>query len=473
MLSGVQFPSFSVAPQAPDNYWEDVRDLCKAYGLVLDPWQENVLRSSLGIKADGSWAASRVGLSVPRQSGKTALFEARELAGLLLFQEELIVHSAHLVPTALEGFQRIKGYFENYDDLGKRVRRIREANGEQSIEMMSGSRLLFKARKQGSGRGFSADCIMLDEAQILDERAWASMLPTMSARPNPQAWLAGTPPSPDDNAEVFSRMRDTAHSNKDRRLCWMEWSAPADSDPSDRMAWATANPGLGRRISADAIADEKHSMSPDTFRRERLGVWDSDSSNGVFDADEWAALEGDPPDEYRQSFGVKFSVDGARVSLATALRPEGEGPVFVEAQRPEPMSRGIAWLADWLAERWRDTASIVIDGKGGSLALASALRERGVKSKSIIVTPTTEQVIAAYAGLLDAVKNAAVVHSGQEGLASSVACAGRRDIGHAGGWGLTPITQDGDVGPTEAVALALYGAMTSKRRPGRKAQYDF
>ena len=72
-------PTFSLVPDADENHWREVSDLCRAYDLVLDPWQDEVLRVALGERVDGTWSASRVGLSVPRQSGKTALFEAREL----------------------------------------------------------------------------------------------------------------------------------------------------------------------------------------------------------------------------------------------------------------------------------------------------------------------------------------------------------------------------------------------------------
>ena len=101
-------PTFSLVPDAVENHWDEVRDLCAAYDLILNPWQERVLEIALGEREDGTWSASRLGLVVGRQSGKTALFEARELAGLLLYGDKLMIHSAHLVPTALEAFQRIK-----------------------------------------------------------------------------------------------------------------------------------------------------------------------------------------------------------------------------------------------------------------------------------------------------------------------------------------------------------------------------
>ena len=39
----------------------------------------------------------------------------------MLFGEQLIVHSAHETRTAQMGFQRLKSYFENYDDLRRKV----------------------------------------------------------------------------------------------------------------------------------------------------------------------------------------------------------------------------------------------------------------------------------------------------------------------------------------------------------------
>ena len=38
------------------------------------------------------------------------------------------------------------------------------------------------ARSQGSGRGFTADCLVYDEAMILDALKVGATLPTLSAR---------------------------------------------------------------------------------------------------------------------------------------------------------------------------------------------------------------------------------------------------------------------------------------------------
>ena len=65
-------------------------ELAGLYGLMLDPWQQYVLRRGMRVEDDSDmWAASRVGLSVPRQNGKSALLVARELAAS--FRSEMVV----------------------------------------------------------------------------------------------------------------------------------------------------------------------------------------------------------------------------------------------------------------------------------------------------------------------------------------------------------------------------------------------
>src|SRR5690606_39989667 len=108
---------------------------------------------------------------------------------------------------------------------------VMKAIGREYIRFTSGHTIKIKARSISGSRGFSADCLLLDEAQILGWPAWSSILPTMSARENPQAWLLGTPPTPQDDGEVFARLREAGLKGTDSRLAWLEWAAdPHDED---------------------------------------------------------------------------------------------------------------------------------------------------------------------------------------------------------------------------------------------------
>jgi len=84
-LSGTQSPRIRLEPDAVDDQdGDDAAKLAGDYGLEPDPWQRDVLRGWLARRADGKWAASRCGLAVPRQNGKNALLEMRELFGMMV-----------------------------------------------------------------------------------------------------------------------------------------------------------------------------------------------------------------------------------------------------------------------------------------------------------------------------------------------------------------------------------------------------
>lgn len=456
MLIGSQVPSKSSVPKWHSNHSDEVVELCAAYGLVLDQWQQNVLRAASGEDAFGNWTATRVGLSVPRQCGKTALFEARELAGLLLYGEELIIHSAHLLPTALEGFDRIKSYFENYDDLGKKVRRIRMGNGDQSIEMMSGQRLLFKARALGSGRGFSPDCLMLDEAQILGARQWSSMFPSMSARPNPQAWLAGTPPTEFDDAEAFTNIRESALAGRDKRSAWLEWSMDRDADLDDKAVWAQAIPALGGRIQVSTVEDERNSMSDDQFSIERLGYWHGAATESVINADSWADLGvSDVPTEWPLvSIGLDMNHERTRVTIAVAAR--SPGGVHLELAEDDPFMGGTDELVAWLVKRAGRKVPVVLDAFSPIRSIEPELR----KQKVMVRVLSAGELSQACGGFYDAVmKDGTVSHYSQEQLDQSLDGAVKQKFGDGGAWKWNRKNMEIDLTPTMAVTCAHFGAV--------------
>lgn len=449
------------------NSWEDVSDLSASFGIVLDEWQEVVLQAAMGERSDGRWATPQVALSTPRQNGKSQLIVARALAGILLFGEELIIVSAHQQDTAREVFGRLVDILEQNPRLDERVETYGKALNREYIRFKTGQTIRFKARSAGGGRGFSCDCLLLDEAQILGAPAWAAILPTMSARPNPQVWLFGTPPTPQDDGEVFTRLREAGIEGKSSRLAYLEWSAEPEDDFDAEATWAKANPSFGTRIGHDAIMGERLAMSDEQFAMERLGIWSATGSNKPlidFDA-QWSPLHVQiAPPSGVVAYGVKFSADGARVALAAARRPTS-GRTHIEVVKAASTAAGTGWLVDWLHTRWRGAAAIVIDGRTGAGPLVTALRHRGVPQRRL-VTPTTAQVIEAHAGLLEAVRTGALSHYGQTGLDDVVKAATKRAIGDkaAGGWGWAPIGDDIDITPLDAATYAHFGATTTKRR---------
>ena len=264
-------------------------------GLELDPWQRLVLDAGLRRRGD-RWAAFEVCLIVARQNGKGTVLEALELAALFLFPDvRLILHSAHEFKTAAEAFLRIRALIEDRPEFDRKVSRVRTAAGAEAIELKDGKRLRFVARSSGSGRGFTSDLVILDEAYKLGDQEMAALLPTLSARPDPQAWYTSTAGGPD--SWQLGRVRSRGLTGSDPSLAFLEWSADEDAyDLADPVDWARANPGLGIRIAAEYVERERAALGPDAFARERLSIGDYPYDDGgrwsVIGADAWTACAG-------------------------------------------------------------------------------------------------------------------------------------------------------------------------------------
>ena len=468
MTRGVQVPRIALVPRAKWSHADDACFLASGYGLVPDEWQATVLDGWLGERATGKWAAPRCGLAVPRQNGKNGVLEVRELYGMVALGEKFL-HSAHEVKTARKAFLRLASFFENdreWPELAALVVEIRRTNGQEAIVLANGGSTEFVARSKGSGRGFTVDVLVCDEAQELSEDALAALLPTISSAPlgNPQTIMTGTPPGPSMDGAVWTRMRDAGVAGKDRRLAWFEWSVPGQVDAHQRDHWYAVNPALGNRLNIETIADELAAMDEDTFARERLGRWPSTSTIQVIDVTAWrACATQSPATDGTVSYSVDISPDGARISIGAAARTQ-DGPAHVEVVENRTTASGTGWVIDWLVQRWSDTAAVVIDGQSPAMALVPELSQRGVR-----VTVTGAADMAKACGMFDAaVSGETLTHFDQPGLNKALAGARKRDIGQAGAWGWNRKTLDSDITPLVSVTLAHYGAMTSRRKPGRR-----
>lgn len=458
-LEGQSLPRYRVAPPPTRaNSWEDVVDLCRSLGLVLDPWQEAVMQSAMGERSDGLWAAQRVGLSAPRQNGKSQLIVARALAGVLLFGERDIIVSAHQQDTAREAFQKFLDLRDVSPALAERMpeRLIANALGREQIKFANGATIKFKARTASTGRGFSSDCLMLDEAQRLSQSAWQTILSTMSARPNPQVWLLGTPPNPGDDSEVFASVRNAALEGKSSQSAWLEWAADPDDDPALEATRAKANPAWYVRINPDVVQGEYETYSVSQFAVERLGIWESVTQRQVIDPDLWAAC-GDVSSvpASRLVLAVDVDPDQTRASVALAgVRADGLAHVELYAQH-----QGTGWLAPWIADKAAagKVSAVVIDAKSPAVPLVEELKRRKVRN---VVVTGWDDMATACAGLLGSVIEGTVRHTDQPQLTAALAVASKRALGDRWAWNRRTATSD--ITPLVAVTLALWGVQGSK-----------
>ncbi|WP_329426849.1 hypothetical protein OG339_42280 [Streptosporangium sp. NBC_01495] len=469
---GAQTPRVANWPDYVSSAAPEVIELAESAGLVLDPWQRYVLTHGLGERADGRWSATKVSAWVPRQNGKGGIIEARELGGLFLLKERLILHSAHEYKTSQEAFIRIKELIQNTPDLDRRVNKFHEANGEQGIELTraaGGSRLRFVARSKGSGRGFSGDLIILDEAQALVAAMMAAMLPTLSARPNHQMWFFGTPP--DDPAAWVYGLRADGEAGTDR-LAHFDWGADVDLSNStavrramaDVALWYACNPALGRRIMHETVVDEaKPSGLGELFPVERLGVWHPRAGEGasVLSVPSWEALV---DQDSSRAGDVAFAIDitpGRDMSTITAygLRADGLGHAEVIDRRP-----GTDWLVERMVElktrHWPVAFGLDVKGPAGSLLVE--LKKVGIEppedpekpKRGDLAIPNAQEVAAGCGQLADAVAQGTLRHIGQDEMTDAIRGAKTRTLGDAWAWGRR--VSSVDISPLVSVTLARW-----------------
>jgi hypothetical protein len=474
--AGHQSPRIRAVPAAVSSSGLDAIDLSARAGLVLDPWERLVLEDALGEREDGRWSAFEVGLVVPRQNGKGAVLTARALAGLYLFGERLILHSAHEVKTAGEAFLRIVSLVDNCDEFRRRVKRINRSHGEEGIELLGGQRLRFIARSRLSGVGFTGDVVILDEAFELPDPVMAALLPTMSARPNPQIWYTSSSVRQQvhPNCHVLASVRRSGIAGDSPRLAYLEWSNPdpAGLDPEQRRelrtdgrALAMANPGLDIRLNRDVIAAELRRMAPEDYDAHRLGIgdWPEDITGGwlVVPRERWQSLadvRGVLP-LAPLAFAAEVSWDRRHGVIGVlGARPDG----LVQAELAEPsdewlpgdpfMREGTDWIIPrllQLRDQWGPCA-VVIDGGGPARSLLDAAEDAGLA----VEQPAARDVAGACGTFTDLCRPGGPLrHLGQSELGVAVSQAVKHEFGALWAWERkTPY-----IAPLMAVTLALWG----------------
>lgn len=445
-------------PEAHDwSLGDEAIEWCRAHRMGLDPEQEFMLRSMLGLSAAGLWQSFEFGLSAPRQNGKGEVLMARELFGLFVLGERFIVHSAHEFKTSVRHFKRIEEVIRRNDDLLARMKRspvgqqrivgFLYSHGDESVELQDGSKIEFRTRTKSGLKGVDdVALLVLDEAQILSEWAHGTMVPTLrasTAEHGPQLVYAGNAPDKekDDHAIVWTRVRERGLELDDDSLVYHEYSLDFDSPDEvpedvakDPVTWRKVNWAMVRgRIQEAHMQKEARALGWRQFVTELLNVGDYPDTELVGNQEisdaAWADCE-DVESVLQDPVCVMFEVSPSRRSTISAAGFNATGKKHVEVINDK---EGTAWLPERLAElcsKW-DVTEILCDGFGPANMVADRVEEQtGLKVRRL----KTGEFVDACGMFAAEVEERTLVHIGQDQLTTSVRGARTRPLVDRWAW---------------------------------------
>ncbi len=498
-VTGDQHPQILHRPsEVVSSAGAEAVEICALANVAFDPWQEFALDVMLSERADGTWAAFEVGLLLARQNGKGEVLLGRELFGLFVAHESLIIHSAHEFKTSDEAFSRTRDTIRNCPELSRKVRSMPESHGEEGVilrplpAIISGAastqirrsrtpRLRFIARTGSAARGFSADTVVWDEAFNLPMTVVNAQMPVLSAMPNPQLIYASS--AVDQTLHAYgvhlARVRARALAGVEGDLAWLEWQADERRYREivarrnsrllkvflgEQKQWLAANPGIGYRLTTEHTAKEFRSMSSRTFAVERLNIGDwpaIDEEITVVDMDRWEVIA-DPGSRPGPVIALSLDVSPDRKWAAigsSGYRPDERLHVKVVDHRPG---------THWVVERIVDlvgaykVCAVVLDPAGPAGSLIPELKRAGIKVKQKLgaghlVTVGAREMAQACGAFVDDIEPAkdALRHCGQDNLTDALRDADTRPLADA--WAWSRKHSGGDITPVVAVTLAAHG----------------
>lgn len=466
-----------VRPTGPDgrpvpierSIYPEVAATLQDLAVPMDRWQCGLQQIALAQAIDGTFLCrvDGVTLSTCRQVGKTHTFGWLFFALAITFPGMNLVWTAHHEDTTVETFENMVEMAA--EPLVKpHIRNIHRAKPTWSIFFRNGSRIRFAARERGFGRGKAAiDAIMFDEGQILSQAAVENMTAATNVSPIGIKFFIGTPPRPFDRSQVFRRKRHNALHPIDGaplRGAYIELSAPADADWRDDEATRIANPAyaLGR-VPQDAIDSLRSDLGEESYRREGMGIWDSDLVDSAIDLDAWeeSGITADEVPDEATAYAVDISFDRLVVISVLVKHPDGHRRHVEIAQADYAFQ--LDGVVQWFAGKPRSRPIALLSGNSNNAPLAEALRNAGKN----VVEVNPNGWAAASAAFQTAVAEGRVTHLiGQDMLDAAVATATARQYGTQGGWAFNLSKTPVPVGPLVTAALAFSQGTNPTRKRG-------
>jgi hypothetical protein len=465
-------PAYRTTPEYSRTLGPEVGDLGSMVRFAPYPEQQLLLDDTFAIDKNGRSVAFEVAAIACRQELKTGFLKLAALGWLFVTDQELVVWSAHEFRTSQEAFRDLSAIIEGSDMLTRRVKKIYSGTGDESVELMSGARLIFKARTSGGGRGLTGHKVILDEAFALQPEHMDALLPTLLAVPDPQVVYGSSAGLA--KSGILRALRDRGRAGGDR-LIYNEWCSPRRECLSvgcdhqvgtdgcaldDEDGWRVANPVKARNDPAMTVLRAlRAALTPEGFARECLGWWDEAAGEMVVPAAAWAGcLDIDSKIMSAPIFALDVSPSRSWAAVAVAgMNTAGVPHIEITSSKGVVDHRpGVDWavpcLVD-LASVWPGMKVAIASGSAAE-SLVPALLAAGVD----LLFVKSGDVSAACGMFYDLATTKGLRHVGQPELTDALSSARKNVEDGEGAWKWGRRKSSGDISTLYAVTLALWVA---------------
>lgn len=457
-------------------YGPNAARIAAAMGKPWQPWQHYVGNTAMEIDpVTGLLVYSTVIVTLPRQQGKTCLTIPIMAHRAMAWDKQTIVYAAQTRTAALEKFKDDHEPLLRESPYADRYEASWSTNAEK-LRFDNGSIWGIQATTKTAGHGPTLDLGVLDEgwAQV-DNRVDQAWLPAMMTRDS-QFWLPstmGTEASTYFNGKVDTG-REAVDAGIQDGICYVEWSAPPDADPSDPATWWGCMPALHTGMVTEAkvrTAQRELAGHPGEFSRAYCNIKQGDETQKSFiDVKHFEALA-DPRSRVKApyAFAIEISHDRAWWTAAVVgMRPDGRMHCEV-VKHSDDLSLILPWLRKRI-KKW-SPVGVGIDFGGPAGTLRVDLKNAGYKiwapdmgayeaAGAMLTVPDVRQVAQASGEMFDAIRQSKVVWLGAKAqlpLSKAVAGAKPRPLGDAWAWGRRG---NSVISPLVAVTLARWVWLT-------------
>lgn len=415
------------------------------------PWQRAVIDVATEYDpATGVLSYRSAVLTTPRQSGKTTLVESFLLDRCIGWG----VPQA-CVWTGQDGASIRKKWLHEIvpqierSALAPLVKTVRRANGTESIEWQTGSRVDLLPSTETAGHGMVIDFAVLDEIFAdTDNRREAALLPAMATRRDAQMLVCSTAGTA--SSTVYNRMvrqgRQAVADGVDEGIAYFEWSAPDGWDPDDEESWWSFMPALGHTITPEVVRQARRALEeePGEFVR-AFGNRPQVDGSEVIPEPVWRRVVDPQASVSPQGARIGVEVGTDRDVAAIAVADE------LTVELIEYRSGPVGWVVPRLEELGaRYGGTVTFDGRGPASGLDGIMSLRGA-------TPLSSgQVAEACSGFFDAVVESQVRVRQENALDAAVRGVARRQVGDRFVWARRGSRRD--VTPLYAATMAWAGA---------------